>query len=208
MKIKNLVLGPLGTNCYILGCNETKEAVIIDPADEPDIILSELEKESWQAKYILLTHAHLDHIGALADIKNATGATILMHPRERIVLNGVEMQAMMLGLKAPQVPSVEKFVNDGDKISFGNLQLTVLETPGHTPGGVSFLAPNCVFVGDVLFAGSVGRTDLPGASHEILMHSICEKLLVLSEDTVVYSGHGPNTTIGEEKFSNPFISCR
>jgi len=207
MIIKKLALGPLATNCYIVGCEATKEAVIIDPADELEKITGTLQSQDWQAKYIVITHAHIDHVGALTEVKDATGATILMHPKERIVLNGVGVQAMLFGLKAPKIRKVDQLVKEGDKITFGLLELTVMETPGHSPGSISLLGPNCVFVGDVLFAGSVGRTDLPGASYKTLLHSICEKLMVLPDDTIVYSGHGSNTTIGQEKVSNPFISC-
>jgi len=207
MVTKKLVLGPLSTNCYIVACENTNEAIVIDPADEVEKIVSFLEQENWQAKHILLTHAHIDHVGALVETKAATGATILMHSNEKVVLNGVEMQAAFLGLAAPKIGEPDRLISDGEKITFGSVELTVLSTPGHTPGGLSFLGPGCVFVGDALFAGSIGRTDLPLASHETLMRSICEKLMVLPEDTIVYCGHGPDTTIGEEKRFNPFLSC-
>jgi hydroxyacylglutathione hydrolase len=205
MIIKELVLGPFGTNCYVVGCGDMREAVVIDPADESQKIMNVIEAEDWEVKYILLTHAHIDHVGALANLQVNTGAAVVMHPEEEIILKNVAMQAMMFNLNEPEIPNVDRYVNDGDRINFGNLEFTVLETPGHSPGGISFSGLHCVFVGDVLFAGSIGRTDLPGGSHQTLLNSIRKKLLTLPDDTIIYSGHGPSTTIGEEKRLNPFV---
>ena len=205
MIVKRLVLGPLDTNCFIVACTETHAAVVIDPADDSHMILSTLEREKFEVKYILLTHAHIDHVGALSDVKNATDVNIVMGEKEKLVLKGIHFQAMFLGMRLPKIPKIDQYVNEGDVIAFGKEKLTVLETPGHTPGGVSYRGTDSVFVGDVLFAGSIGRTDLPGGSHKILLQSIRDKLLTLPDDTTVFCGHGPRTTIGKEKLTNPFL---
>jgi glyoxylase-like metal-dependent hydrolase (beta-lactamase superfamily II) len=204
--IKQLPVGPIQANCYIVGCEETKEAVVIDPGDEEERILAEIEDEGLIIKYILNTHAHFDHILANAPLVEATGAPLALHPLDLPLLreNG---GAAFFGLDVPSGPDPDIELAEGDTISFGRHTLEVLFTPGHSPGHVSFYEAQegIVFDGDVLFAGGIGRTDLPGGSYETLMASINEKLMVLPDETVVCSGHGPVTTVGQERASNPWL---
>lgn len=206
MIIKQLPVGPIQANCYIVGCEETKEGVVIDPGDEPDRILAEIEAAGLTIKYILNTHAHFDHILANGDLVEATNAPVALHPLDLpLWLQGGG--AAFFGLDVPSVPEPDMELAEGDEITFGTHTLEVLFTPGHSPGHVSFYDGNAgvIFDGDVLFAGGIGRTDLPGGSYETLMSSINEKLMVLPDETVVCSGHGPTTTIGQERASNPWL---
>lgn len=206
MIVKQLTLGMVQTNCYVVGCPDTGEGVIIDPADEGDIIMEQVHAAGLTIKYVLLTHAHFDHILANETVVRATGAPLALHPLDLPLLraNG---GAAFFGLEAPRSPEPDMELTEGDTISFGNYTFEVLFTPGHTLGHVSFYEPNVgiIFDGDVLFAGGIGRTDLPGGDYETLMHSIQEKLMTLPDDTTVCSGHGPVTTIGRERASNPWL---
>ena len=206
MIIKQLPVGPIQANCYIVGCEETKEGVVIDPGDEPDRILAEVEAAGLTIKYILNTHAHFDHILANGDLVEATGAPVALHPLD-LPLWQQGGGAAFFGLDVPSVPDPDLELAAGDEINFGVHTLKVLFTPGHSPGHVSFYDADSgiIFDGDVLFAGGIGRTDLPGGSYETLMASINEKLMVLPDETVVCSGHGPTTTIGQERASNPWL---
>jgi len=203
--IKNLEVGPIMANCYILGCEETKEAVVIDPGDDADQILMTLAKSGLKVKYIINTHGHFDHVGANKKMKSATGAPILIHEGDVPMLSRLSTDATMFGLSVENSPEPDQKIADGDIISFGNLKLKVLHTPGHSPGGVALHIKGSVFVGDTLFSGSIGRTDLPGGNYDTLISSVRNKLFTLSEDTKVYCGHGPATTIGKEKAYNPFF---
>ncbi|QTA79504.1 Beta-lactamase domain-containing protein [Desulfonema limicola] len=205
MIIKNLEVGPIMANCYILGCEETKEAVVIDPGDDADQILMALAESGLTVKYIINTHGHFDHVGANKKMKSATGAPILIHEGDAPMLSRLSTDATMFGLSAENSPGPDQEISDGDIISFGNFKLKVLHTPGHSPGGVALYTEGCVFVGDTLFSGSIGRTDLPGGNYEKLISSVKNKLFTLAEDTKVYCGHGPATTIGREKAYNPFF---
>jgi glyoxylase-like metal-dependent hydrolase (beta-lactamase superfamily II) len=204
--VKQLPLGAIQTNCYIVGCPETGEGVVIDPGDEAGRILAEIEKEGLTIKYILNTHAHFDHIMANGEMVMATGAPLALHPLDLPLLrqNG---GATFFGLDAPPSPEPDIELAEGDTITFGQHTFEVLFTPGHTPGHVSFYEAETgvIFDGDVLFAGGMGRVDLPGGDYETLMNSINEKLMVLPDDTTVCSGHGPITTIGRERASNPWL---
>lgn len=206
MIIKQLPLGQIQTNCYIAGCQETREGVIIDPGDEAAKILNEVESAGLSIKYVLNTHAHFDHILANGDVVRATGAPLVLHPLDLPLLraNG---GAALFGMEAPPSPEPDMLLAEGDEITFGTHTLQVLFTPGHTPGHVSFYEPSAgvIFDGDVLFAGGIGRTDLPGGDFETLMHSINEKLMTLPDDVTVCSGHGPVTTIGRERAGNPWL---
>ena len=206
MIVKQLPVGPIQTNCYLAGCEETKEGVVIDPGDEAGRILAEIAEAGLTIKYILNTHAHFDHILANGPLVEATGAPLAIHPLELPLLrnNG---GASMFGLTAPRGPDPDIELAEGDTITFGTQTFEVLFTPGHTVGHVSFYEPKAhiIFDGDVLFAGGIGRTDLPGGDYETLMNSITEKLMVLPDETVVCSGHGPVTTIGRERASNPWL---
>ena len=206
MIVKQLPLGPIQTNCYIAGCEETKEGVIIDPSAEPEQIMAEINNLGLTVKYGLLTHAHVDHMMANAGVVEATGAPLALHPLDLPLLrnNG---GASFFGMQVPQSPEPDMELAEGDSITFGTHTFEVLYTPGHTPGHVSFYEANVgiIFDGDVLFASGIGRTDLPGGDYETLMTSINEKLMVLPDETYVCSGHGPVTTIGRERQSNPWL---
>ncbi len=205
MIIKTLPVGPIQANCYILGCEETLEAAIIDPGDETDRILRALAESRLTAKLIINTHGHFDHVGANKKLKEISGAAILIHSLDAPMLDQLSSSASAWGLAADNSPKPDKELQDGDEVTFGHVNLKVLHTPGHTPGGISLYTADFVFVGDTLFAGSIGRTDFPGGSFETLKESIRNKLFVLGDQVKVYAGHGPPTTIGQERRSNPFV---
>lgn len=192
-------------NCYILGCERTKTAAVIDPGDDADKILMKLAEDSLTVKYIINTHGHFDHVGGNARLKKATGADLVIHQADASMLADLGRAAGAFGLSAENSPPPDQTVEDGDVISFGDISLQVLATPGHSPGGISLHTDGMVFVGDTLFAGSIGRTDLPGGDYNTLISSIKSKLLPLGDDTIVYTGHGPETTIAREKRANPFL---
>lgn len=204
MIVKSLAVGPIMANCFIAGCEDTHEAVVIDPGDEADRILLSLAESKLKLKYILNTHGHFDHVAANKKMKDATGADLIIHALDAPMLGQISASATMWGLSADDSPPPDRTVAEGDIINFGNLSLKVIHTPGHTQGGISFYADGCVFVGDTLFAGSIGRTDFEGGNFETLIASIREKLFRLADDTRVLTGHGPETTIGSEKQYNPF----
>lgn len=206
--LQSLELGPFVENCYVIGDEKSREAAVIDPGDEPDTILLTLGKESLTAKIILLTHAHLDHVGGLKALKESTRADVMMHKADAFLLKTAPMQALAFGVRPFLSPSPDRFIAEGDTLRVGSLRLEVIHTPGHTPGGVCYCLreEKKVFVGDTLFAGSVGRTDLPGGDYEALVRSIREKLLPLGDDVEVLCGHGPPTTIGQERRCNPFLN--
>ncbi|MFH2092064.1 MAG: MBL fold metallo-hydrolase [Pseudomonadota bacterium] len=205
MIIKKLEVGPIMANCYILGCESTKQAVVIDPGDDADRILMELAKSELKVKYLINTHGHFDHVGANKRMKEATCALIAIHPGDEPMLAELSRAAMMFGLSAENSPPADVLLNHDDEISFGDITLKVIHTPGHSRGGICLYAKGCLFAGDTLFAGSIGRTDLPGGDYDTLIESIKQRVLILPDRTVVYTGHGSETTIGKEKQNNPFI---
>ena len=206
MIIATLPVGLIQTNCYIAGCPETKEGAVIDPGGNPELILAEIERQGLSIKYVLNTHAHFDHTDANGAIVRATGATLALHPLELPLLKA-SGGAALFGLQADPSPLPDLELQDGDELEVGTLRFQVLHTPGHTPGHVCFYeqAEGVLFDGDVLFQRSIGRTDLPGGSYQQMMDSIQRVLFALPEETVVYSGHGPATTIGDEKRLNPWL---
>ena len=203
MILRKLVVGELATNCYIVGSETTKEGMIIDPADEASQILKSVKAADLKVKYIVLTHGHPDHFAALAELKKATGAQVLVHREDAEILELPPM--VFFGATFPQPPPADRQLEDGETIELGDLKLRVIHTPGHTPGGICLLANNVLFSGDTLFNNGIGRYDLPGGNLEKLMDSLHRRVLTLPEKTVVYPGHGPETTIGEEKRSNPYL---
>jgi hydroxyacylglutathione hydrolase len=203
--IKELVVGPLMANCFIFGCDETKEAVVIDPGGDADRILFSLADSGLNVKYIINTHGHFDHVAANGKIKDATGADILIHPLDASMLGSLSTNAAIFGISVGNSPPCDQTIEEGDTVSFGKITLKVLHTPGHTPGGISLYTDKIVFVGDTLFAGSIGRTDFPGGDFNTLISSIRTKLFKMDDDVRVLSGHGPETSIGSEKRFNPFV---
>jgi len=204
--IKSLVVGPIMANCYILGCEQTKEAVVIDPGDDTDRILLMLAESAFKLKYILNTHGHFDHVGGNKKLKDATGAELMIHAADAPMLKQLSASAANWGLFADDSPPPDRTIAEDDTISFGkDITLKVIHTPGHTPGGVSFHTDEKVFVGDTLFQSSIGRTDFPGGNFETLISSIKNKLFVLGDKVEVFTGHGDPTTIGREKRFNPFL---
>ncbi len=203
--LKTLTVGPLETNCYILGDERSKEAVVIDPGGDFKEIEEQLKTAELRVKYIILTHGHFDHTGALAQLKKATGAEILIHAEDVPMLSSTGQAQPFLMESGADPCAADGTLQEGDKIQFGQHSLEVLHTPGHTPGGISLLVDKMIFVGDTLFCGSIGRTDLPGGSFQKLIDSIKRKLLTKGDDYLIYPGHGPATSVGEERRNNPFL---
>jgi glyoxylase-like metal-dependent hydrolase (beta-lactamase superfamily II) len=206
LEVVALPNGQLAQNCYLVADRRTREAVIIDPGEEPAMFLAELDTRAWALRAIWLTHAHIDHIVGVAAVQRATGAPIHLHPLDRPIYDALPRFGGWIGLELdpPPAPNVE--LHPGAKLQAGGFEFEVRFTPGHSPGSVSFAGPGVVFSGDVLFNGSIGRTDLPGGDFATLMNSIQTQLLSLPDSTVVYSGHGPDTTIGIERLTNPFLT--
>ena len=208
MILEQLVVSPFQSNCWIFGCDETREGVVIDPGDEAERILDSVRKHELTIKYLIHTHGHLDHVGATAAMQRETKGLILIHEADQIMLDNLPAQAALFGGGDPEIPTVDRYIKEDDRIAFGHYVFSVLETPGHSPGGICLKLEGKeqgVFAGDTLFRGSIGRTDLWGGSYEQLLDSIRDQLLLLDDDTPVFPGHGPQTTIGSEKQNNPFL---
>ncbi len=209
MILKSMALGPIMANCYVLGCEKTRAAVVIDPGEEAPRILDALAEDGLTLKAILNTHGHFDHVGANRELKDAVpDAQLMIHGDDAPMLDQLANSARMFGMQAENSPAPDRLLKDKDVISFGDISLEVVHVPGHSPGGVAFISPEGVFVGDTLFAGSIGRTDLPGGNFDTLISSIHNRLFGLDEATRVYPGHMGPTTIGEEKRFNPFAAIR
>lgn len=206
MIIRSMPVGPLQANCYIVGCDATRHAAVIDPGGDADRILLALAKDKLTLKAIINTHGHFDHVSANKALKSASGADLMVHPLDAPMLAQLARGAAMWGMRSEDSPEPDRLLQDGDTVQVGQIQFKVLHTPGHTPGGISLHADKVVFVGDTLFAGSIGRTDFPGGDFDALIRSIHTKLFTLPDDTAVYTGHMEATTIGQEKKHNPF--CR
>ncbi len=205
MKILRLEVGPIQANCFIVGCDTTKEAVVIDPGDEADMILMSLAEHKLTVKAILNTHGHFDHVGANRRLKEVTNADILIHEADGPMLEHLSTMASSFGMKTENSPPADRYIVEGDIIKFGECSLKVLHTPGHSMGSVTFAGHGVAFVGDTLFAGSIGRTDFPGGSYPQLIASVKEKIFTLGDDCIAHPGHGPETTIKREKQFNPFF---
>ncbi|MFK7803893.1 MAG: MBL fold metallo-hydrolase [Anaerolineae bacterium] len=208
IEIRQLPLGPMQTNCYILGCDQSQKAAVIDPSWDGKAIAATLDEGNYELESILLTHAHFDHVGGLGELKDLfPEVPIYIHPDAVAMLGMAEAQSKLFGMAFPATPPADRMLAAGDQITVGVLTLDVLFTPGHAPGHVSFhlASHRVIFSGDVLFQGSIGRTDLPGANHAELMNVIEKELMVLADETQVLSGHGAVTTIGRERLSNPFL---
>jgi hydroxyacylglutathione hydrolase len=203
-----LPVGMLQCNCSIFGDEQSHEAIVVDPGDQIDDILAVLTRHSLTVKAIVITHAHIDHIGGAAKLKAVTGAPVYMNQNDQELYDRLDMQAGWLGMATPSRTEIDSAAQEGDTLELGVAQFHVLETPGHTQGSISIWIPaeNKLVAGDTLFRDSIGRTDLPGGDGRQILKSIHTKLLTLPEDVVVIPGHGPNTTIGREKERNPFLS--
>ncbi|MDH3998285.1 MAG: MBL fold metallo-hydrolase [Desulfuromonadales bacterium] len=203
--LHQLSVGPLQVNCFIAACAETKEAVVIDPGEDADRILELVTKAGYTVNKVINTHGHFDHIGGNRQLVEETGAELLIHAEDVALMQSAAKHAGTYGLSVTPSPGPSKLIAAGDKISVGNLSFEVFHVPGHSPGSVCLLSDGHLFVGDVLFAGSIGRTDLPGGDFEQLITGIRNQLFKLPEETVVHTGHGPDTTIGRELSNNPFV---
>jgi len=201
-------VGPLQCNCSVVGDEQTHEAMVIDPGDDIEKVLAILQRHNLTVKQIVITHAHIDHIGGAAKLKRLTGAPVLLNSNDRMLLKMLDVQASWLGMRPPEDAAIDASVTTGDKLQAGSLAAEVLHTPGHTEGSIClyFAAEKKLIAGDTLFAGSIGRTDLPGGSYKKIMESLHGPVMALPDETIVVPGHGPLTTIGEERDSNPFLA--
>lgn len=203
MIIKTVVVGPLQVNCHIIGDEETGKAMVIDPGDEPDMILDVIRKNKLTVEYIICTHGHFDHVGAVGDLQKETGARIVMNEEDLNIYDSAAELAHYFGLELEPQPAPHIFLNEGDNINVGTLIFTVFQSPGHSPGGIVLYGEGVAVTGDTLFAGSIGRTDLPGGDEKKIGKSL-GRLFSLPGNTVVLCGHGPSSTIGKELKDNPF----
>ena len=200
-------VGPLQCNCSVIGDPTTHEAIVIDPGDDVDRVTGALEKHNLTLKQIVVTHAHIDHVGGAMKLKKLTGAPILLNQNDASLLKMLDMQAAWVGMKSPGAVTIDSSLNSGDRVTVGSISGNVIHTPGHTEGSVCiyFPAQEKLIAGDTLFAGSIGRTDLPGGSFDKIMRSLHREVLALPDETLVVPGHGELTTIGEERATNPFL---
>lgn len=202
-------VGPLACNCYVVGDPETRMAIVIDPGGEAAELAALLADHELKVVQIVATHAHFDHLIAAQELRELTGAPFRLHSRDRALLDWyLESGRLFLGVELPPPPELDATVDDGDKLVAGSAELEVMHTPGHSPGSISLVSPAAVFSGDTLFASSIGRSDLPGGDDVILRKMIRGRLFPLGDEMVVHPGHGPPTTIGRERHSNPFVSER
>ena len=204
---ETLPVGMLGCNCSVIGDEIAREAIVVDPGDDVSKIIAILERNQLTVKMIVITHAHIDHIGGAGKLRAHTGAPVYMHEADKMLSDRLDMQAAWLGVETPENPGIDQPAREGDIIRAGSVAAHVLHTPGHTPGSISLYLPleSKLIAGDTLFEGSIGRTDLPGGDTEQIGRSIRGKLYTLPEDTIVFPGHGATTSIGEEKRHNPFV---
>lgn len=202
MEIESFVLTPFAENGYVL--RDGGEGIVIDPGEASPALMRAIE--GLHVPSIVLTHSHIDHVGGVAAVKRATGAELVCHREAAPMLQAVEQQGAMFGLQVEAAPDPDRYLDEGDDVQVGSATLKVVNVPGHAPGHIALIGDGFVIGGDVLFMGSIGRTDLPGGDYDTLINSIRTKLLTLPDNTVVYSGHGPATTIGQERMTNPFLA--
>ena len=205
MILESLVVGPIQANCYILGCEKTLQGAIIDPGGEGEKILQEVNRKGLAIRYIINTHGHPDHISANNFLKQKLSAQLCIHEKDVSFLTDPDLNLSAMFLTPFQSVPADRELKDGEKIKVGNLCLEIIHTPGHTPGSICILLDKKLFTGDTLFAGSVGRTDLPGGDTQLLCNSIQKRILPLPNDLDIYPGHGPSSKIGIEKEGNPFL---
>ena len=206
LEVVALPNGQFAENCYLVADGRSRDAVIIDPGEEPGMFLAELDTRAWSLRAIWLTHAHIDHIMGVGEVKRATGAPIHLHPLDRPIYDALPQFGTWAGIAVAPAPPPDIDLVPGAALRVGRYEFEVRFTPGHSPGSVSFVGHGMVFGGDVLFNGSIGRTDLPGGDSATLMTTIQSQFLSLPDSTVVHSGHGPDTTIGVERLTNPFLT--
>ena len=204
MILEKLVVGPFASNCYIVGAESTKEGMIVDPGAEAEKILRSVKELGLDIKIILLTHGHIDHIDGLEKVKEATGAEVAIHADDAESLEAQPLSFMFASSQQAPIPP-DRLLQGGDSVDFGDMHFQVIHTPGHSPGCICLLGHGAIFSGDTLFNYGIGRFDLPGGDYGQLMNSLHTKLMVLPDDTIVYPGHGPDTTIGTERQANPFL---
>lgn len=204
--VTQIVVGPFAENTYILHANGAKESLLIDPGDEAHVLEHAIERSGTTPVAIINTHGHIDHVGAIAALKERYGIPFYLHPDDVVTLEHAPMAAQLYGLPPITVPDVDHDLADGQRLELAGLSIDVMFTPGHAPGHVSFLVDGRCFGGDCLFNGSIGRTDLPGSDHAALMRTLRDRFLTLPDATIVHSGHGPDTTIAAERASNPFLT--
>jgi hydroxyacylglutathione hydrolase len=204
MLLERLEVGMIAANCYLVADEDTREGMVIDPGDEPDVIVKRIEELGLKIKYIVLTHSHPDHIGGIKGVKDATGARVAIHEAEAASLES-RRGGMGFGFPMGETTPADIKFKGGESLDIGSLHFNVVHTPGHSPGGICLIGEGVVFSGDTLFNFGIGRYDFPGSSGRQLMDSIYTRLMVLPDDTVVLPGHGPDTTIGAERTGNPFL---
>ena len=199
-------VGPLACNCYVVGEEATRQAIVIDPGGDAEELATEITEQRLTITAIVATHAHFDHIIAAERLRAVTGAPFMLHDDDRPLLDWMqESGRLFLGVDLPPPPEVDTSAKEGDRVTAGGVALEVIHTPGHSPGSISLVAPEAVFSGDTLFASSIGRTDLPGGDGQALLNAVRSKLFTLDGDLAVYPGHGPTTTLGAERAHNPFV---
>ena len=205
MKYEMIVVGALETNCYLVYCEETLACAVVDPGADPEKIIRKISEMDLKPSILINTHGHVDHVGANKDIKEKYNIPLCIHSADSKMLANILASAMGLFLGAKKSPKPDKFLEDGETIPLGRSHLEVLHTPGHSPGSISLSGDGFILSGDLLFCGGVGRTDLPGGSWDVLEDSIRHRIFQFPDDTIVLPGHGPSTTVGQEKIANPFI---
>lgn len=203
--IHQLSVGPLQVNCFVVACQKTHDAMVIDPGDDGGKILQLANNEGYKISKVVNTHGHFDHIGANQQVVESTQAELMMHAADLPLLQNARSHAEVYGLTVAASPVPDRFLDQGDTFEVGEQSFTVFHVPGHSPGGICLLNDGHLFVGDVLFAGSIGRTDLPGGDFDALIEGVRERLFHLPDETIVHPGHGPDTTIGKERRTNPFV---